>query len=177
MTRIFKSFEWILAVLSGIALLVMMVLTFVDVVGRYGFNNSIFGAAEMIEYLMIAVIFAGIAFVTAGDQHIKVEIFEPWIKRRWPRLQRWSVLAFSAVVYAGLSWELSHHAIDSFRSGKRTAVLDMLQWFMPAAAAVFSAIGVLLFCVAIIKTRGEPAKLGRIEHSPGDPDQTKHLEL
>lgn len=177
MNRIFKTFEWVLVVLASLALLVMMVLTFVDVVGRYGFNKSIFGTAEMIEYLMVVVIFAGIAFVTAGDQHIKVEIFEPWIQRRWHKLQRWMVLTFSALVYAGLTWELTAHAIDDFTSGKRTAVLDLPQWIMPGAAALFSAIGVVLFVTSIIKTRGRPYMLGRIEHLTADPQRQDHLEL
>lgn len=164
MERIFKGIEWVLVVLASIALLIMMVLTFVDVIGRYGFNKSIFGTAEIIEYLMVAVIFAGVAFVTAGDQHIKVEIFEPWIRRRVPNLHRWTVLLASLVVYSGLTWELSHHAIVSFQSGKRTAVLDIPQWFVPGAAALFSAIGVVLFFVAIFSTRGNPVRLARIEH-------------
>ena len=65
-----------LAVIAGIALLAMMLLTFVDVIGRYGLNNSIFGTAEYVELLMTVAIFAGLALVTASDNHIKVELFE-----------------------------------------------------------------------------------------------------
>ena len=123
MFRIFKILEWTLAVLASIALLIMMVLTFVDVIGRYAFNKSIFGTAEIVEYLMVVVIFAGIAFITSADQHIKVEILEPMIKRRIPSLQRWTVLLFSLAVYAFIAFELSKHAMDSFASGKRNIEL------------------------------------------------------
>lgn len=164
MERLFKFIERVLAVFAGIALFIMMVLTFVDVVGRYGFNKSIFGTSEMIEVLMVIVIFAGMAFITSADQHIKVEIFEPWIKRRAPNVQRWAVLIFSFGVYAFLTIELIRHAMDSFNSGKRTAVLDGPQWLMPGAAALFSIIGVALFLTAIIKTRGHPAKIGTLDH-------------
>ena len=177
MDRIFKSIEWLLAVLAGIALFVMMVLTFADVVGRYGFNKSIFGTSEMIEVLMVVVIFAGIAFVTTADQHIKVDIFEPWIKRRAPNVQRWSVLIFSFGVYAFVTFELIRHAIGSFESGKRTAVLDGPQWLLPGAAALFSIIGVALFLTAIITTRGHPATIGRIDHLDADDEPQEHLEL
>lgn len=173
MQRIFSSLEWVLSVLAGIALLIMMVLTFVDVIGRYGFNSSIFGTAEMIEFLMVVVIFAGIAFITAGDQHIKVEIFEPWIKRRAPNVQRWAVLVFSMAMYAFISWELLQHALTDFSSGKRTAVLDWPQWLMAGAAALFSIVGVMLFLVAIVATRGHPSRLGRVDHA----DPSKHPEL
>ncbi len=158
MKHIFKSIERLLAVLAGIALFIMMALTFVDVVGRYGFNKSIFGTSEIIELLMVVVIFAGIAFVTVADQHIKVDIFDPWIKRRAPKLQRWAVLVFSFAMYGFLTFELIRHAIDSFQSGKRTAVLDGPQWLLPGAAALFSIIGVALFLAAILTTRGHPAR-------------------
>ena len=177
MERIFQTLEWIMAVLAGIALFIMMVLTFIDVIGRYGFHKSIFGTAEIIEYLMVCVIFAGIAFVTAGDQHIKVEIFEPWIKRRVPNLQRWCVHLFSLFVYGFVTWELIQHAIGSFQNGRRTAVLDGPQWLMPGAAALFSVIGVALFVTAILATRGRPGRLGRLRHLEADPEKTEHLEL
>lgn len=45
----------LLAILAGSAMLVMVVLTFVDVIGRYGFHASVFGASEMISWLMVVV--------------------------------------------------------------------------------------------------------------------------
>lgn len=177
MTKLFTRIEWVLAMLAGIALLAMMLVTFVDVIGRYGFNHSIFGAAEMIEYLMVAVIFAGIAFITAGDQHIKVDIFEPMIRRRSPVLQRWLVLTFSLAVYGFIAFELTAHSYDSWLSGKRTPVLDMPQWLVPGAAALLTWIGVALFLAAILATRGHPGRVGHLDHLPGDEVRREHLEL
>lgn len=165
MERIFKVIEKVLAVLAGIALLFMMVLTFVDVIGRYGFNKSIFGSSEMIEVLMVVVIFAGVAFVTSGDKHIKVDIFAPVIERVAPNLQRWVVHIFSLLIYAGLSYELVRHMFESLHSGKRTAVLDLPQWFMPGAAALFSVVGVLLLGAALIATKG---RLEKLDHTAVD---------
>jgi len=159
MEKVFKSIERVLAIFAGIALFIMMVLTFVDVIGRYGFNKSIFGSSEMIELLMVVVIFAGVAFVTASDKHIKVDIFAPIIERHAPNLQRWVVHIFSLVIYAGLTYELGRHMLDSLFSGKRTAVLDFPQWVMPGAAVLFSLVGVFLFAVALLATRGRVDKL------------------
>jgi TRAP-type transport system small permease protein len=167
MERIFKSIERVLAVLASIALFIMMVLTFVDVIGRYGFNRSIFGSSEIIEVLMVIVIFAGVAFVTASDKHIKVDLFAPIIERYAPNLQRWVVHIFSLVIYAGLTYELGRHMLDSLHSGKRTAVLDFPQWVMPGAAVAFSLIGVLLFAVALLATRGRPNKLDHADDGLG----------
>lgn len=159
MTSVFKKLQLMLAIVAGIALFAMMVLTFVDVVGRYGFNRSIFGTAELIEYLMVVVVFAGVAFVSSSNRHIRVELFEPVLKRYVPNLQRWAILAFSLMVYACLTWELGKNAIASLGSGKTTAVLDLPQWFLPAFAAGFSAAGVILFVLAVILTGGHPEEL------------------
>ncbi|MEP1538781.1 MAG: TRAP transporter small permease [Paracoccaceae bacterium] len=167
MERIFKGIERVLAILAGIALFIMMILTFVDVVGRYGFNKSIFGTSEMIEALMVVVIFAGVAFVTADDKHIKVDIFAPWIERFAPNFQRWAVHIFSLVVYAGLTFELGRHMLDSLHSGKRTAVLDYPQWVMPGAAVIFSLIGVVLFGAAVLATKGRLEKLSQTNTKDG----------
>jgi TRAP-type C4-dicarboxylate transport system permease small subunit len=167
MERIFKGTERVLVVIAGVSLFIMMILTFVDVVGRYGFNKSIFGTSEMIEALMVVVIFAGVAFVTADDKHIKVDIFASWIERHAANLQRWVVHIFSLIVYAGLTFELGRHMLGSWHSGKRTAVLDYPQWVMPGAAVLFSVIGVLLFGAAILATKG---RLEKLDHVPHDDD-------
>jgi len=145
MENLFKSIERVLAILAGIALFIMMILTFV--------------------VLMVVVIFAGVAFVTTSDQHIKVDIFAPWISRVAPGLHRWVVHIFSLVIYAGLTYELGRHMFDSLFSGKRTAVLDFPQWVMPGAAFLFSLTGVLLFGAAILATRG---RLEKFDHATTD---------
>ena len=60
-----------LGVIAVTALFAMMALTFVDVIGRYGFHHSIFGAAEIIEVLMIVAVFAGLAFITAKNESME----------------------------------------------------------------------------------------------------------
>lgn len=173
MERIFQVIERVLAIFAGIALFIMMILTFTDVVGRYGLNKSIFGTSEMIEALMVVVIFAGVAFVTVSDQHIKVDIFDHWIKRVAPNLQRWTVHIFSLLIYAALTYELGRHMLESLHSGKRTAVLDFPQWVMPGAALFFSLIGVILFGAALMATRG---RLEKLNHTAVD-DSSHGAEL
>lgn len=79
--RIFILTARLLAVIAASALFIVMALTFVDVIGRYGFHRSIFGTAEIVEYLMIFTIFSALAFVTATNDHITVTMFDGWIER------------------------------------------------------------------------------------------------
>ncbi|WP_180897921.1 TRAP transporter small permease [Martelella soudanensis] len=161
--RIYKAIETVLAVLAGTGLLAMMILTFADVIGRYGFHHSIFGTAEYVEFLMVVTIFAGVAFVSAHNEHITVSIFESWYSLHFPNLQRWAVLMVTLLVYALMTFELYRHAGSLLKSGKMTAVLSQPQWLMPMAAAIFSTLGVALFAIAIIRSKG------RLSPGAGDP--------
>ena len=62
-------FAWI----SGIALLSMAVLTFVDVFGRYVFNKPVKGSQELVELLMVITLYYGMANATHLRKHITVD--------------------------------------------------------------------------------------------------------
>jgi len=143
-----------LGAVAAAALFAMMALTFVDVIGRYGFHRSIFGAAEIIEQLMMLTVFAGLAFITAKNEHITVTLLETLITRHLDAPQRWASIAMSLGCTILITWEMLEHAIDLLRSGKRTAVLDLPQWTLPMSAALLSAVGLALLSVAIVRTRG-----------------------
>ena len=161
--RLARGAERALAGVAGAALFAMMALTFADVIGRYGFNHSIFGAAELVEFLMVVVIFAGVAVVTPADRHITASLFEDWLARRAPVLRRKISPRFSLAVYAVLAGELLAQGADSFAQGRRTSVLDLPQWIMPMSAGALSAAGALLLLAAIVREarsgRGRQAAL------------------
>lgn len=143
-----------LGLIAGASLFAMMLLTFVDVIGRYGFHKSIFGAAEIIEQLMMLTVFAGLAFITAKNEHITVTLMEVLIERTIPGLQRWVSIAVSIGCTLLIAWQMVAHAIDLLRSGKRTAVLDLPQWHLPMSAAILSLIGFGLLVIAVVRSRG-----------------------
>lgn len=143
-----------LGAIAGTALFAMMALTFVDVIGRYGFHKSIFGAAEIVEFLMIVTVFAGLAFITAKNEHITVTLMEPLIGRTIATPQRWISIAMSVGCTLLITWQMYEHGVDLLQSGKRTAVLDLPQWVQPMSAAILSLVGFGLLVAAIIHTRG-----------------------
>jgi TRAP-type C4-dicarboxylate transport system permease small subunit len=143
-----------LGLIAGASLFAMMLLTFVDVIGRYGFHKSIFGAAEIIEQLMMLTVFAGLAFITAKNQHITVTLMEVLIARVIPGFQRWVSIGISVGCTLLITWQMYEHAIDLLKSGKRTAVLDLPQWQLPMSAAILSLVGFGLLVIAVVRTRG-----------------------
>ena len=128
---------WIAEIVTAALLFVMMMLTFADVVGRYVFTAPIFGAAEMIQFLLAMTIFGGLCLVNARDEHITVELFELQLDR-WisPALRRIIVQLFSVGMMAVIAYQLYQFALESERVGSKTVVLE---W--PFAAVAFTVAG------------------------------------
>ncbi len=75
--RIHRKMEWIssnLSYLGSIALFSMMLLTTVDVVGRYFFNKPVLGAFELTEFLVLILIFSFLAPSQAKKSHVAVDL-------------------------------------------------------------------------------------------------------
>jgi TRAP-type C4-dicarboxylate transport system permease small subunit len=99
--------EGLLGVAASTILLVMMLLTFVDVVARYLFNRPIAGAFEVTELLLLVLIFAGLPLVTYADEHALMDFIDRLLGRRGTAVLERLVQALCAAVMfllAGLVW-------------------------------------------------------------------------
>ena len=112
---------------------------------------------------MIVAVFAGLAFITARNEHITVTLMEPLVSRVMPGLQRWLSVAMSVGCTVLICWQMFRHALDLLASGKRTPVLELPQWILPMAAAALSLVGFVLLLLALARTRG---RLGATSTSP-----------
>ena len=137
----------VLEIISATLLSVMMALTFVDVIGRYVFTAPVFGAAEMIQFLLAMTIFGGLSLINASDSHITVELFEPWLKRHIPRLQPVIVQSFSVLVMAIIAWQLTVFAIEAHELGSFTVVLE---WPLVAVAGTVAGLSVVSLIAQIL---------------------------
>ena len=60
--------------LGAIALFAMMILTTVDVAGRYLFNAPVLGAFEITEYLILILVFSFLADTQSQKIHVSVDL-------------------------------------------------------------------------------------------------------
>ena len=146
-----------IAEIAAAALLfAMMILTFADVVGRYVFTAPIFGAAEMIQFLLAMTIFAGLCLVNARDEHITVELFEVLIDHVIPHaVRRFIIQAFSVGVMAIIAFQLYHYARDAEQLGTRTVVLEWPLAAVSFAVAGLSAVSLVMQVLGLLLPRGE----------------------
>ncbi len=135
--------EWVSAVL----IFVMMMVTFADVVGRYLLGAPIFGAAEMIQFLLAMTIFAGLSLVNAHDDHIAVELFEARIKSKIPHLHHVLVQGFSVVAMAVIAWQLAQYALEAAHHNSTTVVLE---WPVAIVAGVIAFLSFISLLVQLL---------------------------
>ncbi|HJO85999.1 MAG TPA: TRAP transporter small permease, partial [Rhodospirillales bacterium] len=92
--------------MANLVLFAMMVLTFVDVWARYGFNAPIPGGFEITEYLLVILIYAALPLVTARDEHVTVDVLDSLIPEAITRIQRHFMNLLAGLVLCFLTWRL-----------------------------------------------------------------------
>ena len=134
-------------IVTALLLFVMMMLTFVDVIGRYIFTAPIFGAAEMIQFLLAMTIFGGLCLVNAKDEHITVELFEAPLDRLFPVARRIIVQIFSVGIMAIIAFQLYRFALDAEKIGSKTVVLE---WSFATVAYTVAGLSVVSLIAQIL---------------------------
>jgi len=123
MARFARRVEAALGVVAAALLFAMMLLTFVDVVGRYLFNQSVVGAFEITEIMMALLIFAGLPLVVRREEHVTVDLVERLFAPRLRRAYRIAIELASGALMLGLAhlmWRKAGRAADY---GDTTTVL------------------------------------------------------
>ena len=95
------------AILGGAAsaiLLAMMLLTVLDVVGRYVFNRPVRGAFEVTELMLVVLIFAGLPLVSYADEHAVMDFIDRLLAPGKRRALRRGVQAACAAFMFLLAW-------------------------------------------------------------------------
>ena len=94
----------VLGVAASALLMLLMLLTFVDVVARYAVNRPLAGAFEVTELLLLVLIFAGLPLVSYADEHVTMDFVDRLLTEGGRRRLESGVHVISAAVMALLAW-------------------------------------------------------------------------
>ena len=154
LTRIIQVLE----VLSSIVLAAMMLLTFVDVIGRYLLGAPVFGASEMISTMLALVIFMGLGIANARDKHIVVELFDSRIRALAPGFYDLVVQGFSILSMCLIVYVLFEQAIETAHTGATTIVLEWPLAWITGTVAVLAALSVVSQILGLLTGANQPNK-------------------
>jgi TRAP-type C4-dicarboxylate transport system permease small subunit len=140
----------VLGYVAAALMFCIMLLTCVDVFGRYFLNRPVTGGFELTEVLLASLIFAGLPLVTLRGDHITVDLFDPVTPDWLFRIQHALASLIGAVCTGYLSWCLWLRAIALDRAGETTSQLHFkISWLAYAMAVLMvltaAALIVILF--------------------------------
>ena len=97
-----------LCLVSALNLFLMMMLTAVDVVGRYAFNTPVQGGYELIEMMMGVSVFTILPVLSATNDQISVGLLDRYFKGAWARAKHCLAALASAGFLVFMSWRIWH---------------------------------------------------------------------
>ena len=83
--RLGQALETLLGAISGTVLFLMMMITAIDVAGRYLFSKPLAGGFELTEMMLAALIYCGLPLVSKRREHIVIDTFDPLMSKRVKR--------------------------------------------------------------------------------------------
>lgn len=94
----------VLGIAASVILMAMMLLTFVDVVGRYLFNHPVRGGFEVTELGLLVLIFAGLPLVSHADEHVTMDFIDRLLAPRARLALQRSIDALCAAIFLFGAW-------------------------------------------------------------------------
>jgi len=152
--KLTDSVSFFAANMAAIVLLAMVVVTCIDVIGRYIFNSPLVGTTELVEIFMGAITFFSFPLMFMRHDHIIVDLI-PYFRRGY---LGWitSLLIMAVVFYIAIKLgdRVYDYAVRAFEDGDITEYLFIPRYpivgFITAAIFTAAAISILRFIRLII---------------------------
>ncbi|HUL91295.1 MAG TPA: TRAP transporter small permease [Burkholderiales bacterium] len=151
-----------LGAIAAALMFCLMLLTCVDVVGRYFLNKPVTGGFELTEMLLASLIFAGLPLVTLRGDHITVDLFDAVTPDWLFRVQHVLATLIGAACTGYLSWRLWLRAEELAFRGETTSQLEFKVAWLAYAMAVLMALTAAALVVTLAR---RPHR-----HIPGEGD-------
>ncbi len=110
-----KAIQRGLETLAAISLLLMMLITFVDVTGRYFFNSPLVGSTELIEMLLAVMVFMAFPLVSWNEENICVDLLDNYFPKKWIGVRQIVInliCSGSLVLVAVMNWKLAGRSLE-----------------------------------------------------------------
>ncbi|MBM3396894.1 MAG: TRAP transporter small permease [Betaproteobacteria bacterium] len=148
-----KRIETSLGFAAALALFAIMLLTFCDVLGRKLLGQSIAGATELTELLMLLTIFLALPLASLKGEHVAFDLLDTLLPGLARQLQH--VLSHGVVLLAltGAAWLVSKRAARAMEEGDVTAQLGIALGPLHYLAAVMLLLTALAHLYLLLKPR------------------------
>ena len=169
--RLVDSASLFSANLAAAVLLLLVVLTCIDVIGRYFFNSPLVGDVELVQICMGLIIFLSFPIMFLRNDHIVVDLIPFFGKGR----VAWLVAIASLIVTVGVAYILGDrvydYAVRAFEDGDITQYLSIPRYPVVGliTVAIFAAAFVSLLRALVLLSRANKAADYDAEKPIGEP--------
>jgi len=150
MSIIFKSldkFSGFLKIIGAVALTGMMLLTVVDVIGRF-FKHPIFGSVELVGFLATIIVAAALPYTYKVEGHVGVEILVRLLSKKTQLIIDLFTRTLTLFLFCLVTWQMFLYAKDIHETGEVSMNLEFPIYYI----IYLLAFGLLVFTVTIIET-------------------------
>jgi TRAP-type C4-dicarboxylate transport system permease small subunit len=151
-----------LSVYTGVAgmftLLVMMLFTTCDVIGRSFFRTPIIGSYELTRYMLVIVVLLAIPYTQQVEGNVRITLF---ISRLTPKVQviiDIVITLFGLVFFLIIVWGGCLETVSSFRGGGVSDMLRIPEWPFRLLISVGAFLLSLELLIKMITSIGELKK-------------------
>jgi TRAP-type C4-dicarboxylate transport system permease small subunit len=151
-----KRIEKFLSIVAAAALFAMMLLTFIDVIGRKFFDESLTGSLELTELLMLVLIFFALPLTSLYGEHVIFDLLDRAVSQTGRRLQHLLSNGICALMLLGASWLIVERAQRTAEFGDVTSQLAIE--IAPFHFLVAVALALTALIHLILMARGRPGQ-------------------
>lgn len=146
-TKIIEFANQRLAVASGLCVLLILLSTIVDVIGRSLFNSPIIGVMQLCRMLLLFAAFLGLGYTQLQKQHIRVEFFFRLRSKGAIAIIDGVAFLLAAGVMAVISYAAFVAAYGATMAGE--SEIDGIKWpLWPGRIAL--AVGCVMLCLQFV---------------------------
>jgi TRAP-type C4-dicarboxylate transport system permease small subunit len=149
MSSIFKildKFSNFLKYVGEFSLTCMMMLTVVDVIGRF-FKHPIFGSVELVGFLAVIIVASALPYTYKMDGHVGVEILVRLLPERKQIIIDIFTRFLSLILFCIITWQMFVYAQDLKMSGEVSMNMEIPLYYI----VYILAFGLLAFSITIVE--------------------------
>jgi C4-dicarboxylate transporter DctQ subunit len=143
--------ETILNVVGVVFILILMLFTASEIVGRYVFTYPIPGYVEDVELIMAAIVFLGIGYTQRVGAHIRMDIVITRIKGRFYYIAEAISLLLGLIGFGIICISSFQSTLDAYQVGDVTEYLYTPTWPSKLCVPVGSFFLCIRFIIQIIR--------------------------
>ena len=137
----------LLSLAGAVVLFCMMLLTSADVAFRYLFNSPILGSLEIIEFMVVLVVFFFVPISEREGAHVKVDLVVSTLPEGMRRGAKVFTLALSLAIMAMITWMTGLQAMETAEIGEYSSILHI-----PKSPFVWMVgLGCLAMCIELAR--------------------------